>query len=155
MPYTQKQKQYLEAMGLVPWSLRGSSEPSVVENAGDCSVLLLFNHSSNQPLSQKENRLLLDMLGAIDLPDASVARRHAPVDTSADVSATIEPFLSEAVKVVLIAVHDEGAVVDDEESASRLLAAALSVPVWQLPHPGWIQQLGIFSKRYATTCRFL
>ena len=62
-------------------------------------------------------------------------------------SATIEPFLSEAVKVVLIAVHDEGAVVDDEESASRLLAAALSVPVWQLPHPGWIQQKPVLKRR--------
>lgn len=178
MPYSQRQKQYLEAMGLVPWSLRADSveaeqavpvnenfcadslvesapsetiiESVDVQNAGNCSVLLVFNETisqSSQALTNAENRLLLDMLGAIELQNGSVARRHALVDTSIDISTTIEPFLSDSVKAVLVAVQEEEVGGSDEESASRLLAADLNVPVWRLPHPRWIQQNPVLKRR--------
>ena len=162
MPYTQLQKQYLEAMGMVPWALRDSDSVtaittvsaeqsvSLIENAGNCSVLLVFPDSlshADKPLSSAENRLLLDMFGAIQLKDSSVARRHLPVDTSADVSEVMKPLLSESVKVVLIAVRDAGSAIGDEAASSKLLASGLNTPVWQIPHPSWIQQEPVLKRR--------
>lgn len=174
MPYTQQHKHYLEAMGLVPWTLRGgasvavTTDPvkqvdsivadvaeqanavqSIVEHAGDCSVLLVFNDAKNstQTLNEKDNKLLLDMFAAIQLPNASVARRNILVDASTDVSAVMEPLLTPTVKVILFAAHDNGGKSDDGEASSRLIANDLSVPVWQLPHPASIQQQPSLKRR--------
>lgn len=173
MPYTPEHKHYLEAMGLVPWTLRGSSVPAtapstgteatvqtesvVAKNivpAGDCSVLLVFNELSAQTeptLAQTDKRMLLDMFAAIELSDASVAKRCVVLDPAVDTSSAIEPYLSESVKVVLVAVQDDAhasaQAIGDDEAASRLLADGLSVPVWQLPHPAWIQQEPVLKRR--------
>jgi len=162
MPYTQQHKQYLQAMGLVPWVLRGQKESAAAvadtavnavdvnttQDAGDCSVLWVFNHITTQNRSQQvqpilsaaDNRLLLDMLGAIGLQDKAVARRSLTVDISVDMSSIIQPLVTESVKAILVAVEKGESSIGDDEASSRLLASELSVPVWQIPHPSWIQQ---------------
>lgn len=154
MPYTEQHRQYLEAMGLVPWVQRGgcvaTDVAASVENAGDCSVLLVFNAISTQrhdELSEQENRLLLDMFNAIELQEASVARRSVSMDASTDVSECVRPFITPNVKVILVVVNDSCQVATDEEAASRLATSGLEVPVWQLPHPGWIRQEPALKRR--------
>jgi len=87
------------------------------------------------------------MLGAIQLEDSSVARRHLTVDTLVDISDVIKPLLTESVRVVLIAVHEAGKATGDEAASSKLLASGLNTPVWQIPHPSWIQQEPVLKRR--------
>ena len=176
MPYTKPHKQYLEAMGLVPWVLRDSnssasvlvppsaepietlndseSESALIESMyqgasrlvhGDpgAKLLLVFRAKpgdSNLELSRAENQLLLDMLKAIKLDEASVARCLV---SSAATPASVEAICGSVDFVFTAAlelVTDSPGVEEDSEEASRLGAESSALPVWQLPHPSWIQQ---------------
>ncbi len=146
MPYTPQQKHYLDAMGIVPWVLRSHAS---VQDASDCSVLLVFDASVGgaEDLDDTENRLLLDMLGAIQLPESDVARRSVGSNGSIDFMAEVKPLMTPAVKVVLVVVNSNSDVVDDDEASSRLLMNDFDMPIWQLPHPGWIQQKPALKRR--------
>ena len=178
MPFTVKHKQYLEAMGLVPWVRRDNpvanantesvkhlvavtqtsvtdvdrgsvteslfrGHKALVHGEPSANLLLVFEAASGQTdlaLNSSDNRLLLDMLKAIELNELCVARclanapiAHTCLETGC--RAAIQP-----ISAVLLMVTESPDIATDEQSDSRVVSKQSAVPVWRMPHPSWIQQ---------------
>lgn len=122
----------------------------------DVPVLLVFDAtlaqlaSSNEAsidLEPSDERLLLDMLKAIELAPSSVARCLVNQTADTDQAATLQAHISAGTKAVLHLVTEADDITDDEEASSRIDAPNLSVPVWRLPHPVWIKRQPVLKRR--------
>ncbi len=192
MPYSERQRALLQAMGLVPWidkrALTLSAvpvpaepvpavAPSTAQKTGSkklflletvfrgnkaflhpgsaaASVLVLLEQrditaGSDLQLPQEQERLLTDMLKAIELGPEHVVRAlmadegTAPVDMNQELSQALTPTIQVVVRLVMSSAKSHG----DSEAESRWKLPGSPVAAWNLPHPAQILEQPVLKRR--------
>ncbi len=138
----------LECRTVVPSTHNAQS--GFVHDPGAATLLLVFDERfghTDVSLNSADNQLLLDMLKAIQLDDSSVARCLLAAAENEHTARELRQQLAPSIQAVLHLVGESTAIASDDELASRQVAENLSVPVWCLPHPHWIQQQPLLKRR--------
>ncbi len=113
-------------------------------------VLLVFDAPMNGScidLDPSNESLLLDMLGAIALEPASVARCLTGASVGADPASALQNHIPATIKAVLHLVTSASDIDSDNEVDSRTESTLIAVPVWRLPHPDWIKRQPALKRR--------
>jgi len=147
MPYSSQQLQYLNAMGLVAWVQR-SAAPELRQRFvhrthllnDSTEVVLVFESAADSAtfgLTEGDEKLLRDMLQAIELDAKNIARVAISVDGAAanPDHRTLADVLLAHHRVALYVPENDFEVADDSAAASQLPAVNDSLPIWVLPHP--------------------
>lgn len=144
--------------GIIKSLYRGHS--GTVHGDSSACLLLVFEATPSQDdatptdltptdltLSTADNLLLLDMLKAIGLDERNVARCliNAPI-TQFSID-SICHSLDQPISAVLQVVTESPDITTDDQAGSRIGSVQSAVPVWQIAHPGWIQQEPALKRR--------
>jgi len=138
----------LENRAVIHAELQGVE--ALIHGTDSASLLLVFEQtgdSNRLALADSENRLLLDMLRAIGLGEKDVSRCLVAQSLPEEPIRTLLTAVQPNHKAVLALVGPESDTASDEAEASEVAIDDLMVPVWELPHPSWIQAQPALKRR--------